>query len=79
LGKKAHVAEDEETKVPWLTDGEAPLTKPEFIGRLTLCGINFLDDEFMKLFFNDGGLFFGHSIIVDIEKDGKPGQVQLFG
>jgi hypothetical protein len=63
----------------WLQEGELPLSKPEFMGRLTLYAINFLDDEFMDVFFHDGGLFAGHSILVDIEKDGKPGRVQLVG
>ena len=41
--------------------------------------MNFLDDEFMDVFFDDGDLFAGHSVIVAIEEDGTPGLVQLFG
>jgi hypothetical protein len=78
---KAHAADDHLPikNKDWLQDGEAPLSKPDFIKRLSLNGMNLLDDEGMDLFFDDGGLFAGHSIIVSIEEDGKPGYVQLFG
>jgi len=78
---KAHAADDH---LPifnkhWHDDGEPPLGKPDFVSRLRLSGVNFLDDEFMDVFFDDGDLFAGHSVIVAIEEDGTPGQVQLFG
>jgi hypothetical protein len=49
------------------------------VGRLGLDAVNFLDDEWMDLFFHDGGMFAGHAIIVRIEDSGDPGEVQLFG
>ena len=78
---KAHAANDHLPikNKDWLQDGEAPLSTPDFIKRLRLNGMNLLDDDGMNLFFNDGGLFAGHSIVVSIEEDGKPGYVQLFG
>src|SRR5262245_39450135 len=62
---KAHVADDHMPMKNdgWLQEGELPLSKAEFMGRLTLYAINFLDDEGMDLFFDDGGLFAGHSSV----------------
>jgi hypothetical protein len=78
---KAHAADDHLAILNkhWLDDGEPPLSKADFMGRLRLSAVNFLDDEFMDVFFDDGDLFAGHSVIVAIEEDGTPGQVQLFG
>src|SRR5262245_31676404 len=65
---KAHAADDHLPikNKDWLRDGEAPLSKPDFIKRLRLNGMNLLDDDGMDLFFGDDGLFAGHSIIVSI-------------
>jgi len=77
---KAHAADDHLSILNkhWLDDGEPSLSKPDFMSRLRLSAVNFLDDEFMDVFFDDSDLFAGHSVIVAIE-GGTPGQVQLFG
>jgi hypothetical protein len=62
----------------WLGDGEAPLTKAEFITRLRLDGVNHYDES-MDLFFDDGGMFLGHSLMVTIEGEHKPDRAQLVG
>jgi hypothetical protein len=77
---KAHVADDH---LPiknehWLRDGEPPMSKSEFIGHLQLCGVNFFDDS-MDVFFDDGGMFSDHSIIVHFEDGAAPGGIELFG
>jgi hypothetical protein len=80
---KAHVADDPSAlndlsflglkNVFWLDDGEAPLTKAEFMNRLRLYDVNHTDES-MDLFFDDGGMFLGHSIMVT-----KPDRVELVG
>lgn len=77
---KAHVADDlwPLKNDLWLADGEAPLTKAEFMNRLRLNGVEHTD-EWMHIYFNDGGMFLGHAVMVSIEGDHKPDRPRLVG
>lgn len=47
----------------WLSDGEAPLSEAEFRARLTAKSFAVLGSEIVDLFYDDGGMFGGHSVV----------------
>jgi hypothetical protein len=57
----------------WLDDEddweENPVSKAEFLSRLTFTGVNFLEDLSFSLFYDDGQTFWGHGIMVDVTAD----------
>ncbi len=59
-------------------DGE-PIDPGEFVLRLSLDAITVDADFRCEVFLDDGDLFAGHAIIVDVDADGSLGRVQLFG
>ncbi len=62
----------------WLNDNESPLTVEEFAIRLRPSSISIEDNEAV-VFFDDGDVFFGHSIIVSGPIDTGPSDAQLAG
>lgn len=54
-------------------------TKEEFIGRIKLEGILFFCNGNAELYYNDGDLFWGHTIVVDINENGKYEDAQIYG
>lgn len=48
----------------WLDEGESPVTREEFIGRMRLESITTYPEGEFELWHNDGELFWGHSILV---------------
>mgnify|MGYP000913203637 FL=1 len=48
----------------WLEENELDLTENEFRKRLTLESITVMDLGDIEFWFNDGDLFWGHSILV---------------
>jgi hypothetical protein len=51
-------------------EGET-VTKKDFISRMRLEAIEFYNDLSSGLYYNDGDLFWGHTITIDIDKNGK--------
>ncbi|MEH2371002.1 DUF2262 domain-containing protein [Nostoc sp.] len=51
----------------WLDEGET-LSSEEFKNRITLEGLLFFPDGEVELYYNDGNLFFGHCIIIKMDK-----------
>ena len=55
------------------------VTKEDFVSRLRLETIAFYNDLSTGLYYDDGGLFWGHTITVDIDKDGKCTRAEFQG
>lgn len=53
----------------WLGKDEAFLTTDEFKNRITLDGVVFSPDGEVEFYYNDGNLFFGHFILVRMDKN----------
>lgn len=53
-------------------EGPGRETKKGFIGKLKLDGITLGDDLSAELYFADGGLFWGHIVLISVDADGKP-------
>ncbi len=56
-----------------------PLTEAEFVGRLRLASVGFQPDGSAVLYYNDGGLFAGHLVVVEVGADGGFGSAFLAG
>ncbi len=66
----------------WLDDTEEkeqPVTIEEFRKRVTIESIAFNDDCSTLIYCNDGDLFFGHTILIDIDENGKYKAADLVG
>lgn len=51
----------------WLEDNELPLDETDFAGRIKLESILAFADGSLQVFFDDGDIFWGHNIVVDID------------
>ncbi len=60
-------AEYTENANDWQSDEEdyKPITIADFAKRITLCAINFYDDGTFEFWFDDDGMFFGHSLLAE--------------
>ena len=54
----------------WLDEGESPLDAATFVGSLALSGVNAFPNGTFEVYFDDGDLFWGHSVRVDVEAGG---------
>src|SRR5512133_2887828 len=48
----------------WLQEGEPPLSASEFVARMSLCNIGVYPDGSYESWFDDGEMFWGHSILI---------------
>jgi hypothetical protein len=62
----------------WLEEGEAPMTNEKFIETIELDGILAFSDGSFSLYFDDNDIFWGHSIVVEVE-EGKLLDADLAG
>ena len=53
----------------WLDENQTPLTQTEFAETIIFDGIIAFSEGSFQIFFYDNDIFFGHSIVVDIDKD----------
>jgi len=60
------------------SEGEK-VTKKDFVSRIRLNTIAFCNDLSIGLYYDDGGLFLGHTITVDIDKNGKCTRAEIHG
>jgi hypothetical protein len=60
------------------SDGEK-VTKEDFISRMRLETVAFDNELSIGLYYDDGGLFLGHTITVDIDKDGRCTRAEFHG
>lgn len=51
----------------WQDDAEGPLSENEFAARLRGSSVTFYPDQSVDFVFQDGGLFFGHSVVVSFD------------
>ena len=51
----------------WRDEDEPPLDAAAFVGRLTLEGVNAFSNGTFEVYFDDGDLFWGHSVRVDVD------------
>ncbi|MGO4921379.1 DUF2262 domain-containing protein [Maribacter spongiicola] len=63
----------------WLEENAEPLSDKQFTKCLSLNSILFFHDGSSQLGFDDGNLFFGHSIMVSLSKDHKFIDAELYG
>jgi len=63
----------------WLRELESPVSEAEFKDRLKLIQAWLNPDGTGALTFEDGGLFWGHDVIVDFASDGSFGRPSLYG
>jgi len=63
----------------WLEENEKPISKSQFISRIKLTNISFFSDLSAELYFDDGQLFWGHTIVIDITKSGRVEDANIAG
>jgi len=61
----------------WAEGGK--VTKKDFVTRMRLEALEFYNDLSSGLYYNDGDLFWGHTITVDIDKSGKCTRAEFQG
>ncbi|MGM9946164.1 MAG: DUF2262 domain-containing protein [Lysinibacillus sp.] len=76
---KESVAEDLLTIHNETWNEESITSKSEFINRIKLEGILFFCDGNAELYYNDGDLFWGHTIVVSINENGQYQDSQIYG
>lgn len=63
----------------WLEEDEAPLSDRAFLSRIALEAVHIHADGLAEFYFEDGDLFFGHTIIAAREANGEISDVQIAG
>ncbi|QKJ29867.1 DUF2262 domain-containing protein [Mucilaginibacter mali] len=63
----------------WLNEDETPLTKESFLKSIRLTSIGFYEDTNFSLYYDDGDLFFGHTIIVEINAEREVQEASIAG
>lgn len=53
----------------WLDENEKPVSKKAFMKRLTIESIEFYHDSSAQLWFDDGDLFWGHAVTIDLTEN----------
>lgn len=53
----------------WLEEDEPPVSTEEFQARLTLESITFYPDKTAEVFYADGDLFWGHTVLLNLNGD----------
>lgn len=63
----------------WREPGEPAETRGGFAARLALQGITVYADRNAEVYFEDGGLFWGHIVVVSVDADGQPTGADIAG
>ncbi len=63
----------------WLEDGDSPLTPKDFLRRMTLTSISVSSDGEFEFWYDDGDLFWGHSIMVSGDLKDGPSNAGIHG
>ena len=63
----------------WLGEGEASIDAATFVGSLTLAGVNAFPDGTFEVYFDDGDLFWGHSVQVDVDAGDSFARAEMVG
>lgn len=69
-----------DTANDWLGDAdEEPITADQFADRITLSGLAFRNDGSIEAYYDDGDIFWGHCIIVRMDKNGAVKDAEIAG
>ena len=69
-----------DTANDWLDNaGEEPITADRFADRITLSGLAFRNDGSIEAYYDDGDIFWGHCIIVRMDKNGTVKDAEIAG
>lgn len=69
-----------DTANDWLGDAdEGPITADQFADRITLSGLAFRNDGSIEAYYDDGNIFWGHCIIVRMDKNGAVKDAEIAG
>ena len=69
-----------DTANDWLdNDGEEPITADQFADRITLSELAFRNDGSIEAYYDDGDIFWGHCIIVRMDKNGNIEDAEIAG
>jgi hypothetical protein len=63
----------------WLQENEQSIDEKMFAEHLSLTTIEVNPNHTYSFWYNDGDLFWGHSIIVNFSKSGNPENAEMFG
>lgn len=63
----------------WLGDDETEFSEAQFIGKMKLSAISFETDGSFIFWFDDGDLFWGHTISVTVDENGKFEDAEIMG
>ncbi|MCA9608003.1 MAG: DUF2262 domain-containing protein [Myxococcales bacterium] len=63
----------------WSDDGDPPLDAATIAARLRPQSLTVAEEGTVTVFFSDGGLFSGHSVVVVVAPDGVPVDAQIAG
>jgi hypothetical protein len=63
----------------WLKEDEVELSINEFISRMSIESISFDEEGEISIWYTDGDLFWGHSILVSYNKEGQPIEASING
>lgn len=53
----------------WLEEDQDPITTSEFVEGISMEGVTAFSDGSFETYFNDGDIFWGHSIVVGIDEE----------
>ena len=69
-----------DTANDWLGDAdEEPITAEQFADRITLSELAFRNDGSIEAYYDDGDIFWGHCIIVRMDKNGTVKDAEIAG
>ena len=69
-----------DTANDWLGDAdEEPITAEQFADRITLSELAFRNDGSIEAYYDDGDIFWGHCIIVRMDKNGNIEDAEIAG
>ncbi|WP_299556949.1 DUF2262 domain-containing protein [Seonamhaeicola sp.] len=63
----------------WIDENESPLSEKEFLSKITLESIVIHDEEDFEFWFNDGDIFWGHTISVEGNLNGHLDKAGIHG
>ncbi len=58
---------------------EEELTREKFIEKMSLCGFEFLQDGCIIAYYDDGDMFWGHKIVVEMDEDNNCNEAYIAG
>lgn len=63
----------------WREEDQPEVTKDDFMYRISIEAISFNEDGEYEIWYADGDLFWGHSIMVSVDRKGRPVRTDIHG